>query len=69
MCSREELIKQLITEASVLTDEEVAEVLEYAKREFEATVETRNEEKKKVSPFNKEIPSLIKKLLDVLSII
>ena len=28
MCSKEELIKQLITEASVLTDEEVAEVLE-----------------------------------------
>ena len=39
MCSREELIKQLITGASVLTDEEVAEVLEYAKREFEAVVE------------------------------
>ena len=39
MCSKEELIKQLITEASVLTDEEVAEVLEYAKREFEAVVE------------------------------
>ena len=39
MCSREELIKQLITEASVLTDEEVAEVLEYAQREFEAAVE------------------------------
>ncbi len=39
MCSKEELIKQLIMEASVLTDEEVAEVLEYAKREFEAAVE------------------------------
>ena len=39
MCSREELIKRLITEGSVLTDEEVAEVLEYAKREFEAVVE------------------------------
>ena len=49
MCSREELIKQLITEASVLTDEEVAEVLEYAKREFEATVEER-EDAKKESP-------------------
>lgn len=35
MCSKEELIKQLITEASVLTDEEVAEVLEYAKRVVE----------------------------------
>ncbi len=46
MCSKEELIKRLIQEASVLTDEEVAEVLEYAKREFEAAVETRNEEKK-----------------------
>lgn len=49
MCSKEELIKQLITEASVLTDEEVAEVLEYAKREFEATVEER-EDAKKESP-------------------
>lgn len=49
MCSREELIKQLITEASVLTDEEVAEVLEYAKKEFEAVVEER-EDAKKESP-------------------
>ncbi len=49
MCSREELIKRLITEASVLTDEEVAEGLEYAKREFEATVEER-EDAKKESP-------------------
>ena len=47
MCSREELIKQLITEASVLTDEEVAEVLEYAKREIEAVVEEREDAKKK----------------------
>ena len=31
MCSKEELIKRLIQEASVLTDEEVAEVLEYAR--------------------------------------
>lgn len=31
MCSREELLRQLIEEASVLTDEEVEEVLEYAK--------------------------------------
>lgn len=46
MCSKEELIKQLIMEASVLTDEEVTEVLEYAKREFEAVVEEREEEKK-----------------------
>ena len=29
MCSREELLRQLIEEASVLTDEEVEEVLEY----------------------------------------
>ncbi len=42
MCSREELLRQLIEEASVLTDEEVEEVLEYAKREFEATVEESN---------------------------
>lgn len=41
MCSREELLRQLIEEASVLTDEEVEEVLEYAKREFEAIVETK----------------------------
>lgn len=46
MCSREELLRQLIAEASVLTDEEVEEVLEYAKREFEAAVEERNEGKK-----------------------
>lgn len=39
MCSREELLRQLIEEASVLTDEEVEEVLEYAKKEFEAAVE------------------------------
>lgn len=45
MCSKEELIKQLIMEASVLTDEEVTEVLEYAKREFETTVEERGERK------------------------
>lgn len=47
MCSREELLRQLIEEASVLTDEEVEEVLEYAKREFEAAVEEGNEGKKK----------------------
>lgn len=47
MCSREELIKRLITEASVLTDEEVAEVLEYAKREFEAAVEDGEKTQKK----------------------
>lgn len=47
MCSREELIKRLITEASVLTDEEVAEVLEYAKREFEAVVEDEEKTQKK----------------------
>ncbi|MCI6349076.1 MAG: hypothetical protein MR880_12440 [Negativibacillus massiliensis] len=46
MCSREELLRQLIEEASVLTDEEVEEVLEYAKREFEAAVEEKNEGKK-----------------------
>ena len=34
MCSREELLRQLI--------EEVEEVLEYAKKEFEATVEESN---------------------------
>lgn len=46
MCSREELLRQLIAEASVLTDEEVEEVLEYAKREFEAAVEEGKKEKK-----------------------
>lgn len=46
MCSKEELIKRLIQEVSVLTDEEVAEVLEYAKREFEAAVEEGKKEKK-----------------------
>ena len=38
MCSKEELLRQLMEEASVLTDEEVEEVLEYARREFEAAV-------------------------------
>ena len=47
MCSKEELIKRLIQEASVLTDEEVAEVLEYAKREFEAVVEDGEKTQKK----------------------
>lgn len=46
MCSREELLRQLIAEASVLTDEEVEEVLEYAKREFEAAVEEGKKGKK-----------------------
>ena len=46
MCSREELLRQLIEEASVLTDEEVEEVLEYARREFEAAVEEGNAGKK-----------------------
>lgn len=46
MCSREELLRQLIAEASVLTDEEVEEVLEYAKKEFEAAVEEGKKGKK-----------------------
>ena len=46
MCSREELLRQLIEEASVLTDEEVEEVLEYAKREFEEAVEEGKKGKK-----------------------
>ena len=46
MCSREELLRQLIEEASVLTDEEVEEGLEYAKREFEAAVEEGKKGKK-----------------------
>lgn len=41
MCNKEELFRQLIAETSVLTDEEVEEVLEYAKREFEAILETK----------------------------
>lgn len=47
MCSKEELLRQLIAEASVLTDEEVEEVLEYAKREFEAAVEEGKKGKKR----------------------
>ena len=46
MCSREELLRQLIAEASVMTDEEVEEVLEYAKKEFEAAVEEGKKGKK-----------------------
>lgn len=38
MCSKEELLRQLMAEASVLSDEEIEEVLEYAKQEFAATV-------------------------------
>ena len=36
----------MIEEASVLTDEEVEEVLEYARREFEAAVEEGKKGKK-----------------------
>lgn len=46
MCSKKELLRQLIAEASVLTDEEIEEVLEYARQEFEAAVEEGKEEKK-----------------------
>ena len=46
MCNKEELLRQLIAEASVLTDEEVGEVLEYARREFEEAVEEGEKEKK-----------------------
>ena len=46
MCSKEEVLRQLMEEASVLTDEEVEEVLEYARREFEAAVEEGKKEKK-----------------------
>ena len=49
MRSREELLRQLMEEASVLTDEEVEEVLEYARREFEEAVEE-GERKKKEGP-------------------
>lgn len=47
MCSKEELLRQLMEEASVLTDEEVEEVLEYARREFEEAVEEGKWEKRK----------------------
>lgn len=46
MCSKEDLLRQLMEEASVLTDEEVEEVLEYARREFEEAVEGGEREKK-----------------------
>ena len=46
MCNKEELLRQLITEASILTDEEVEKVLEYARREFEEAVEEEEREKK-----------------------
>ena len=58
MCSREELLRQLIAEASVLTDEEVEEVLEYAKREFEAAAEEGNEGKKE-SPAERSAALLV----------
>lgn len=50
MCSKEELIRQLIAEASVLSDEEIEEVLEYAKQEFAATVGEGEKEVKKKNP-------------------
>ena len=50
MCSKEELIRQLIAEASVLSDEESEEVLEYAKQEFAATVGEGEKEVKKKNP-------------------
>lgn len=59
MCSREELLRQLIEEASVLTDEEVEEVLEYARREFEAAVEEGNEGKKEGPADHSAGPSCI----------
>lgn len=46
MCKKEELLQQLIAEASVLTDKEVEEVLEYAKREFEAALQEKEVQKK-----------------------
>ena len=46
MCNKEELLRQLIAEASVLTDEEVEEVLEYTKREFEEALEEGEDTKK-----------------------
>lgn len=39
--SKEELLEMLIKEASVLTDEEVDEVLAYAKGIFEVTAKVR----------------------------
>ena len=47
MCSKEELIKATYSGGICLTDEEVAEVLEYAKREFEAVVEDGEKTQKK----------------------
>lgn len=55
MCSKEELLRQLMEEASVLTDEEVGEVLEYARREFEEAVEE-GEKEKKEGPAECEVP-------------
>ena len=50
MCSKEELLRQLMAEASVLSDEEIEEVLEYAKQEFAATVGEGEKEAKKKNP-------------------
>lgn len=50
MCSKEELIRQLIAEASVLSDEEIEEVLEYAKQEFAAAVGEGEKEVQKKNP-------------------
>ena len=50
MCSKEELLRQLMAEASVLSDEEIEEVLEYAKQEFAATVGEVEKEVKKKNP-------------------
>lgn len=50
MCGKEELLRQLIAEASVLSDEEIEEVLEYAKQEFAAAVREGEKEVQKKIP-------------------
>ena len=39
MCSKEELLRQLLIKVSFMTDEDVQKMLEYAKRELDETAE------------------------------
>ena len=47
MCSKEELLRQLLIKVSFMTDEDVQKMLEYAKRELDETAEKETSGKKR----------------------
>lgn len=47
MCSKEELLRQLLIKVSFMTDEDVQKMLEYAKRELDETAEKETSGKEK----------------------